>query len=119
MKAADPLSSSLTVVDHTHTATPELLNDAVMPDGLAYHSGDVVFRLPHLTNAASASQRRTALGGACRSQNTCFMTVNRGGEIIPGLSGLVANRDARAGLLIRSLQVTGACTNWSIGAILG
>src|SRR5258706_11944176 len=62
-------------VNNTHAATTELLDDAVVRDGLVNHKEMPVFRSLHLTDAAFTRQRMTALAAACRTQNTWFRTV--------------------------------------------
>ena len=43
--------------DHTHAAAAELLDDTIVRNGLADHSGRLASESPYLTDAASASQR--------------------------------------------------------------
>jgi hypothetical protein len=49
----------LGLIDDTHAAATELLDNVVMRDGPADHSGDSGIWSPHLTDAATASQRMT------------------------------------------------------------
>src|SRR6267143_1607662 len=48
----------LGLIDNTHTATAELLNDAVVRDDLGDHSELPVFVPLHLKDVAAASQRK-------------------------------------------------------------
>src|ERR1700730_11142960 len=65
----------LGLVDHTHTAAAQFLDDAVVRDGLTDHSGGVrSFRLLHVKDAASASQRRTLWVRVRRHPKACLTT---------------------------------------------
>ena len=66
-----PQPGVLRLVDDTHAAAPEFLNNAVMRDDLVDHlRGCLGFGSLHIKDAASASQRITALAPPREAQKT-------------------------------------------------